>query len=138
MTRTVNLILRDPLVQWKGTKATGLLQQPADPLAGLGGVAGGDNQPAVQVDETVSPEENMAAFEGLKKKAEKALQDEREGESNQQQAHMMNKQSLTDQINLCKYKVEEGQKEKSSLSEEKAEAEGDLAETKETMAADNK
>merc|ERR1719387_1919127 len=141
MVQTINSLLKDPLVQSNSRRGTGLVQQgqPIDPLAGLGQSAGGDNQPVVEgPDDTLSPAENMAAFEGLKKKAEAALQREREGDSNAQQAHMLNKQSLTDQINLCKYKEEESRKDKSTLAEEKAQAEGELAETKEAMAADNK
>eukprot|EP00746_Dinoflagellata_sp_MGD_P162201 gnl/MRDRNA2_/MRDRNA2_89650_c0_seq1.p1 gnl/MRDRNA2_/MRDRNA2_89650_c0~~gnl/MRDRNA2_/MRDRNA2_89650_c0_seq1.p1 ORF type:complete len:758 (+),score=294.23 gnl/MRDRNA2_/MRDRNA2_89650_c0_seq1:99-2372(+) len=114
------------------------MQQSEDPLAGLGQAAGGENSGPVVEEEKADPKEQLAAFGGLKKKAEKALQKERDGEVNAQQAFSMNKQALTDQINLAKYKEEDCKKDKMELSEEKAEAEKEIATIAETKAADEK
>merc|ERR1719313_252427 len=78
----------------------------------------------------------MDAFKGLKKKAEKALQDERDGEVNAQQAHSMNKQALTDQKMLLEHKEADAKKDKLQLTEEKEEALSELAEIAETQKAD--
>lgn len=130
MTRTVNYFNRR-LHKHK----TGFMQQ--DPLAGLGGAAGGaGGGPATPEEEKASTEQNMAAFAGLKKKAEKGLQDLRDGEVNAQQAFTMNKQALNDQIMLAKSKEADAKKDKMMLSEEKEEAIGELASVAETKKAD--
>eukprot|EP00746_Dinoflagellata_sp_MGD_P094615 gnl/MRDRNA2_/MRDRNA2_37676_c0_seq1.p1 gnl/MRDRNA2_/MRDRNA2_37676_c0~~gnl/MRDRNA2_/MRDRNA2_37676_c0_seq1.p1 ORF type:complete len:741 (+),score=249.66 gnl/MRDRNA2_/MRDRNA2_37676_c0_seq1:87-2309(+) len=118
----------------KHAEKTGFLQQ--DPLAGLGGAAGGADAAPVEEEEGPSTKENMAAFAHLKKKAEKALQAERDGEVNAQQAFTMNKQALTDQIMLAKSKEEDCKKDKLELSEEKEEALGEIAQVAETKKAD--
>merc|ERR1719387_221177 len=114
------------------------VQQAEDPLAGLGQAAGGENSGPVAEEEANDPDEQMAAFAGLKKKAEESLQKERDGEVNAAQNHAMNKQALTDQINLLKSKEEDCKKDKMDLSEEKAEAEKEMASIAETKAADEK
>jgi len=114
------------------------MQQSEDPLAGLGQAAGGENSGEVVEEEKSDPKEQMEAFAGLKKKAEASLQKERDGEVNAAQAHVMNKQALTDQVNLAKYKEEDCKKDKMELSEEKAEAEKEIATTAATKAADEK
>jgi len=119
----------------KHEPATGFMQQ--DPLAGLGGAAGGANDGApVEEDEGPSSKESMAAFAHLKKKAEKALQDLRDGEVNAQQAYTMNDQALKDQIMLAKSKEEDCKKDKLELAQEKEEAIGELAQVAETKKAD--
>jgi len=117
-----------------GKEGTALAQQ--DPLAGLGGAAGGEGGGAVAEETKSSPEENLIAFEGLKKKAEAGLQKERDGETNAQQAHMMNKQALTDQLMLLNDKLADCKKDKTQLTEEKDEAVGELAQIAETKKAD--
>jgi len=57
------------------------VQQAEDPLAGLGQAAGGENSGPVAEEEATDPDEQMAAFAGLKKKAEESLQKERDGKS---------------------------------------------------------
>merc|ERR1719161_1331842 len=114
------------------------VQQREDPLAGLGQAAGGENSGAVVEEEATDPKEQMEAFAGLKKKAEEALQRERDGETNAAQAHAMNKQALTDQVNLLQYKEEDCKKDKMELSEEKANALAEIAELAEGKAADEK
>jgi len=117
--------------------ATGFMQQ--DPLAGLGQAAGGANDGGGPVEEDkATAEENMKAFEGLKKKAEKGLQDERDGEVNAQQAYALNKQALTDQVTLLKDKEADAKKDKLQLSEEKEEATAEVAKIAETQKADEK
>jgi len=113
---------------------TNLMQQ--DPLAGLGAAAGGAEGPAVEEESGPSTDQSMDAFKGLKKKAEKALQDERDGEVNAQQAHSMNKQALTDQKMLLEHKEADAKKDKLQLTEEKEEALSELAEIAETQKAD--
>jgi chromosome segregation ATPase len=110
------------------------LQQ--DPLAGLGGAAGGSAAGPVEEEAAFDSDASMEAFAGLKKKAEKALQDLRDGEVNSQQAHTMNKQALSDQVMLLKDKEADSKKDKLELSEEKEEALGELAQVAETKKAD--
>lgn len=129
MTRTVESFSKQ-----KSSNAA-LVQQ--DPLAGLGGAAGGEGGGGpVEEEAGFDPKKNMIAFEGLKKKAEKALQDERDGEVNAQQAYSMNKQALKDQLMLLADKEADSKKDKMELSEEKEEAIGELAEIAETKKAD--
>jgi len=107
MEKTVNSFSRDVNVK-VDKEVTGLVQE--DPLAGLGQSAGGENRGPAAEEEAQDPQEQLAAFEGLKKKAEEALQRERDGEVNAQQNHALNKQALTDQKNLLQYKEEDCKK----------------------------
>jgi hypothetical protein len=137
MKKAVGSFTADIDAHKKGDKGA-FMQQSEDPLAGLGQAAGGENSGAVVEEAANDPQDQMDAFAGLKKKAEKSLQKLRDGEVNSQQNHAMNKQSLTDQINLCKTKEEDCKKDKMELTEEKAEAEKELAQIAETKAADEK
>merc|ERR1719160_1782571 len=73
-------------------------------------------------------EENLAAFEGLKGKAEEALQKLRDEETKKQSEHVVNVASLKQAIALAENNVDDAKKEKARISEEKATAEGELDE----------
>merc|ERR1719420_215919 len=124
MEKAVNSFTKD--VNAPREKGTGLVQE--DPLAGLGQSAGGENRGPAAEEEKKDPQEQLAAFEGLKKKAEEALQRERDGEVNAQQNHAMNKQALTNQMNLLKDKEADCKKDKLDLTEEKENALGEISE----------
>jgi chromosome segregation ATPase len=81
---------------------------------------------------------NLAAFEGLKGKAEEALQRQRDEEATKEHNFQLNIQSLKQAVALAENKVDDCKKDHSRLSEEKAEAEGELAEVQESKAADEK
>merc|ERR1719420_2511918 len=125
MEKTVNSFSGDVNAK-RDKQATGLVQE--DPLAGLGQSAGGENRGPAAEEEKQDPDEQLAAFEGLKKKAEEALQRERDGEVNAQQNHAMNKQALTNQMNLLKDKEADCKKDKLDLTEEKENALGEISE----------
>merc|ERR1719161_1755436 len=82
--------------------------------------------------------DNLAAFEGLKGKAEEALQKQRDEETKKQSEHDMNVMSLKQAIALAENNVDDAKKERSRLAEEKAQAENELAETEASKAADEK
>lgn len=83
-------------------------------------------------------EENLAAFEGLKGKAEEALQKLRDEEAKKQSEHVVNVASLKQAIALAENNVDDAKKEKARISEEKATAEGELDEATTSKAADEK
>merc|ERR1719327_851325 len=72
--------------------------------------------------------ENLAAFEGLKGKAEEALQKQRDEETKKQSEHDINMMSLKQAIALCENNVDDAKKERARLAQEKAEAENELGE----------
>jgi hypothetical protein len=74
----------------------------------------------------------------LVEKAEKALQAEREAETNQAQSHALAMQALKDEMMLADDKIADNKKEKSKLTEEAANAESERAEASEAKAADEK
>merc|ERR1719191_1572876 len=71
---------------------------------------------------------NLAAFEGLKGKAEESLQRQREEEVKKQHEHDMQMISLKEAIHLAEDKVDDAKRDHARLSEEKAKAEEELAE----------
>jgi len=83
-------------------------------------------------------DDNLAAFEGLKGKAEEALQKLRDEEAKKQAEHTVNMASLKQAIALAENNVDDAKKEKARISEEKATAEGELSEVKTSKAADEK
>jgi chromosome segregation ATPase len=83
-------------------------------------------------------EENLAAFEGLKGKAEEALQKLRDEETKKQSDHTINMASLKQAIALAENNVDDAKKEVARISEEKATAENELGETETSKAADEK
>merc|ERR1719265_1662807 len=99
-----------------------------DPAAAGGGVAA----------QAAANNENLAAFEGLKGKAEEALQRQRDEETKKQSEHDIDMMSLKQAIALAENNVDDAKKERARLSQEKAEAENDLSEVEASKAADEK
>merc|ERR1719235_3159453 len=83
-------------------------------------------------------DDNLAAFEGLKGKAEEALQKLRDEEAKKQSEHTVNMASLKQAIALAENNVDEEAKKQARISEEKATAEGELDEATTSKAADEK
>merc|ERR1719379_3099111 len=82
--------------------------------------------------------DNLAAFEMLKGKAEEALSKMREAENTEQHNHDLRIQSLTQAIHLAEDKTEDAKRDHARISEEKADAEHELVETTASKAADEK
>merc|ERR1719160_2142895 len=82
--------------------------------------------------------DNLAAFEGLKGKAEEALQKLRDEEAKKQSEHVVNVASLKQAIALAENNVDDAKKEKARISKEKADAENELGEAQASKAADEK
>lgn len=82
--------------------------------------------------------DNLAAFEGLKGKAEEALQKLRDEEAKKQSEHTVNVASLKQAVALAENNVDDAKKEKARISEEKATAEDELGEVETSKAADEK
>merc|ERR1719321_1179709 len=85
-----------------------------------------------------APENNLAAFEMLKGKAEESLQRLRDAEVTEKHNHDLRIQALMQAIHLAEDKKEDATKDKTRLTEEKAAAEGELVKTQETKAAAEK
>jgi len=83
-------------------------------------------------------EANLAAFKGLKEKAEQALQRERDQESEDQHEYMLDKQARSQEIHLNEDKTEEAKEQRAALQEEKANAEKERADAEAAKAADMK
>jgi len=81
---------------------------------------------------------NLETFKALKEKAEKALQNERDIESENQHQYMLDKQARQQEMNICEDKTDKAKEDRANFQEEKAEAEGELAEAEKTKAADMK
>merc|ERR1719310_1317706 len=70
---------------------------------------------------------NLETFKALTEKAEKALQSERDIESENQHQYMMDKQARTQEMHMCEDKTDKAKEDRANFAEEKAEAEGELA-----------
>jgi len=81
---------------------------------------------------------NMAAFEMLKGKAEESLQRMRDAEVQEKAAHDLRIQSLKAAIHLSNDNMDDAKRDKTRLSEEKGEAEGEVVKSEETKAAAEK
>lgn len=100
-----------------------------------------DGRKLSMLQESFDPSEKSQSVEvvgGLVEKAEKALQAEREAETNQAQNHALAMQALKDETMLADDKISDNKKDKSKLTEEAAEAEADRAAATEAKAADEK
>merc|ERR1719420_92239 len=133
MAMFVNSIWVDPeskknLALLNKNAAAMIQEEPAAPAA-----AG-----AATADMAAQNNENLAMFEGLKGKAEEALQRQRDEETKKQSEHDMNVMSLKQAIALAENNVDDAKKERSRLAEEKAQAEGELSEVEASKAADEK
>merc|ERR1719321_1160431 len=89
-------------------------------------------------DQMAKNEENLAAFEGLKGKAEEALQKMRDEEAKKQADHNVQVGELKMAIALAKANVDDAKKEKARLMQEKATAGDELGEAQASLAADEK
>lgn len=95
-------------------------------------------EPAAAPAEGDNNANNLAAFEGLKGKAEEALQRQRDEEATKEHNFQLAIQSLKQAVDLAEGKVDDCKRDHARLSEEKAEAEGELAEVEAGKAADEK
>merc|ERR1719240_1426097 len=86
--------------------------------------------------QTAQNEKNLAAFEGLKGKAEESLQRLRDEETKSQNEHNVNMMSLKQAIALAENNVDDAKKEKARLATEKAECEEEKEEVQASKAAD--
>merc|ERR1719191_1375857 len=77
-----------------------------------------------------------ATMEEMQEKAEKALSDARNTETNQAHSHDMMAQSLTDAIEVAKEKTADAKSQIQTMTEEAGEAKASLMETTKSMEAD--
>jgi DNA repair exonuclease SbcCD ATPase subunit len=131
MARAVNSIWVDPeskknlaLLDNDGT----FLQQPA-------GGAGATNHLAEANEEK---NDDLAAFEGLTGKAEEALQRLRDEEVKKQSEHDLAMMTLKQAVALAENNLDDTKREHARISQEKAEATEELAETEAAKASDEK
>jgi len=126
MTLIVNSAWVDPETKKKlgAVSKTGLLQESEeqDPMAA----------------QVAQNDANLAMFEGLKGKAEEALQKMRDEEVKKQGEHDVQMMSLKQAIALAENNVDDAKKERSRLAQEKAEAEEEKADVEAAKAADEK
>merc|ERR1719450_1145188 len=118
MTRSVNALLLDPEAAEPNSGAFLQEQEGEDPSGGTA--------------------DNLAQFEELKKKAQAALQREREQEKKEHGEFMVEKQSLMGAMKLMNTKLDDANENKNELSEEKAQAEAELKSATEAKDADTK
>merc|ERR1719272_2882989 len=83
-------------------------------------------------------ETNLAAFEGLKGKAEEALQRMRDEENKKQGEHDVQAMTLKQAISLAENNVDDAKKDRARLAQEKAQAEEEKADVEASKAADEK
>merc|ERR1719379_96492 len=81
---------------------------------------------------------NLAAFEMLKGKAEESLQRLRNSNLQDKHNHDLRLQSLLDAIHLAEDKLDDAKRDHSRVSEEKAKAAGEMADTETAKAAEEK
>jgi chromosome segregation ATPase len=136
LTMAVNSIWVDPeskknlaLVSKNGQ----FLQTDEDPLDAIAAPATGHLDEANE-----EKNENLEAFEGLRGKAEEALQRLREEETKKQSEHEMNVMAMKQAVALAENNLDDAKRERARISQEKAEAVEELAETEASKAADEK
>jgi len=83
-------------------------------------------------------DENMKAFEGLKGKADEALQRLRDEEAKKQSEHDINMMTIKQAVALNENDLDDSKRERARIAQEKHEAEEELAETEAAKAADEK
>merc|ERR1719160_1196070 len=132
MTLAVNSVWVDPQSKKNlalVTKDGAFVQQPMDAL-----------EPATTHLAEAKEEENeqLAAFEGLRGKAEEALQRLRDEEVKKQSNHDLNVMSLKQAVALAENHLDDAKREHARISQEKAEATEELGETEASKAADEK
>jgi hypothetical protein len=82
--------------------------------------------------------EDLENFEGLKGKAEEALQRLRDEEVKKQNEHDVQMMTLKQQLALCENDLDDSKRERARIAQEKSEAETELVDTEATKAADEK
>jgi hypothetical protein len=118
MQRLLNAMSVDPLMNKDGRKLA-MIQE-------------------TEFSEAIPKSQSVDVVQGLVEKAEKALQAEREAETNQAQAHALAMQALKDEMMLADDKIADAKKDKAKLSEEAAKAGEEKATASESKAADEK
>jgi hypothetical protein len=136
MEKMVNSVWVDP----QSKKALGQVGSMIQQSTGLGEDPPAAPAPAADPMATAQAngENNLAAFEMLKGKAEESLQRMRDDEVTEKHNHDLRIQALTQAIHLAEDKKEDATKDKTRLSEEKGAAEAELVKTGETKAAAEK
>merc|ERR1719482_2636010 len=115
----MNALMKDPEAS---SKDGAFLQEREDPTGA----------------ESAGTADNLASFEGLKKKAAGALQREREQEKKEFNEFMVEKQSLMGAMKLFNNKLDDANEDKNQLSEEKGQASGENEQATASKAADEK
>merc|ERR1719181_1502637 len=113
--------MKDPSLDQTGRAA--FLQTSEDPVASA---------------EDSGTADNLASFEGLKKKAMGALQRERDQEKKEVNEFMVEKQSLMGAMKLFNSKLDDANEDKNQLAEEKGQAEGENKQATASKATDEK
>lgn len=126
--RTVDSMLKDPELAIQD-KASFLQQGREEPVQVSTEAMEGQQQ---------NTADSLAAFEGLKKKAEGALQREREQDKKEENELMVAKQALMGQTKLLQSKLDDCNEDKNILTEELAKAQGELKAASEAKTADEK
>merc|ERR1719428_1464097 len=116
--------MKDPEIAVQG-KAS-FLQQPVQVSA------------AAMEGQAQNTADSLAAFEGLKKKEEGALQREREQDKAEENELMVAKQALMGETKLLQNKLDDCNEDKNKLTEELAQAQGELKAAVEAKASDEK
>merc|ERR1719359_338302 len=111
MTKIVSSLGKDPETQKNVDVVSGFIQQAEEPK----NVKVSAEAMAGQQENT---ENNINAFEGLKKKAEEALQRERDGEAEKIHNHEMTMLSLKEEQKLSQDKTDDCKRDKARLEEE--------------------
>merc|ERR1719327_1528839 len=97
-----------------------------------------DQEPDAMASQTAQNEKNLAAFEGLKGKAEEALQRLRDEETKAASEHNIQVMTLKQAIALAENNVDDAKKEVARLSQERGEAEEEKGDAEASVAADSK
>merc|ERR1719355_382128 len=126
MTKYVNAVWVDPESKKNLAQSGAFIQQSTDSA---------QDPAAAQVAQN---EEDLAAFEGLKGKAEEALQRLRDEEVKKQNEHDVQMMTLKQQVALCENDLDDSKRERARIAQEKSEASEELVETEATKAADEK
>lgn len=134
LTALVNAHWSDPDSKRNIATLSGAFVQE-DPAGEAAAAAPGADAVAAQ---DASNQANLAAFEGLKGKAEESLQRQRDEETKKQGEHDIQIMTLKQQIALAENNVDDAKKERARLAEEKADAEKELADVEASKAADEK
>jgi len=98
----------------------------------------GDEAADAMAAQVANNEKNLAAFEGLKGKAEEALQKQRDEENKKQSEHDIQVMTLKQAIALAEDNVKDSKTLRAKLAQEKAQAEEEKVDCEASLAADEK